>query len=469
MAKWMRNVGTQAVASARGTNLTARFLAEIFKTLGFTATEVGGWSSNYIVQEPGGANGFQVDSTKPREVYDPLGRFTQAMADNQYCLSLRGGLLNDDQNTSMWRITEYVDANHVKVDTLSWNPYGWVTDTQLAGNVIDFDANLLTVSDQIDLDAPAAMGRWRIRMIYQGSSNLAVDVAPMYNPLAITAAGTPDAITGTAPTMTVTIVGLIGKLNKHMVGTNITIAGAANANDDGTFPITAFDTTTGAVTYTNALGVGDANFTGTATIAGITTFTNTIEFGNYYNRRSRISVYADDDVVHIYYTNRQSNNGNTYPYNWLSVGRLLGAATEDSDPVFFFGDATISGTKYPWEVEIRMLDGAVGPADIMGYMTYWIRDWSITSDDSAFCRQFSRRLVNGSPGKMIMIEPWVVLADTAVVGACVRGRFPKFRLAYTGLDKLRPVDAAGTWVHFIWGFFYPMNGPEDNLPMLTEW
>lgn len=473
MARWIRNLGTQAVSDSWGTHMTAMVIYNIFKMLGWTVADNGdtAWANTLLINDAGGGGigtGFEVDATDPRVIYDTQGRFTQAMADNENTICLFGGVGDYEQNHSMWRIVEYIDANHVKVDPLSWNPFGWATDTQLGGRVINFGAQILAASAWATFDAPSSIGRQRVRIDYISTSVLNVSVAPMYSPLTGNGNGTTDSIGGTAPTMTVTIAALIGKLNKQMIGTNVAIAGATNALDNGTFPITAVDTTTGTITYTNASGVGESGFSGTATVDGITTFTATIDMGNYYCRRMRLSMYADADVIHIYYTNRQGNNSGIYPWNFLSTGRLLGAATGDSDPVFLFGDAVLTSTRWPWNTEIFMLDGGAGPASIQCWMGYWKAHMGIADDDNNFNR-FGRRLINGSPGKVLLLEPWVVLANTAVVGGAVRGRFPKLRLGYTGMDKLRPVDSAGAWVHFVWGHFYPMNGPGDPLPMLTEW
>lgn len=66
--------------------------------------------------------------------------------------------------------------------------------------------------------------------------------------------GNGDDITGTAPNMTLTDAG--ASFVSGMVGAFITIAGAANANDDGEFPITAV-TDANNIVYTNASGVGE--------------------------------------------------------------------------------------------------------------------------------------------------------------------------------------------------------------------
>lgn len=474
MAKWMRNVATQAMTTtARGSHLTALLFSEILKVLGFSATHTGSaWTANYVVQEAGGGGvgtGFQVDATQPRIIYDTQGRFTQAMEDTGMVISLFGGLLNDDKNQSMWKIVEYIDANNVRVDAASFNPFGWTTDTQLGGNIIDFDQQILSNGNFSTFDAPTAMGRYRIRITYTNSGQLDLDIAPMFNTLVGTGNGTTDGIAGAASTWTVTVAALIGKLNKHMPGTNVTIAGATNPGDNGTFLITAINNTTGAITYTNASGVGESGFSGTATVAGISTYTNKIDFGDNVNMRNvRLNMYADDDVVHVYYTSRVVASPATYPYAFWSFGRLANVASGDSDPIFLFAeDYQVATVYYPWDTEIRMLDGAVTPADVRAYMCWWCED-TIVGDDDCFPNIFLRRLVNGSPGKLILIEPNIILNDVPD-GGCLRGTFPKFGLGYIDLDKLRPLDAAGSWVHFNYGHYYPRNGPNDPLPKITEW
>lgn len=468
MAKWVRNWLTPGpTLDSWGTHHHAMMYKELLLAFGWTLNSDDGdpaWTAvgNILVNEPGGgANGFQVSATSPREIYDPLGRFTQAMADDKVSISLFGGALNgglgDDQNHSLWAITEYIDANHVKVDVDGFNPFGWVTDTQLGGRIFRFDGTRLLNGAWAILDSPPGE-RAQVRLDYTGTSNLYVRIAPFGKPLVVTGAGTPDAITGTAPTMTVTIAGLIGKLNKHMVGLNITISGAANANDDGTFPVTAVNTTTGAVTYTNAIGVGDANFTGTATIAAIATTlpAGTGEnFGDYYTRQFRLNAYADSDGLLLYGLNQDGD------FHHCLISKLVDVDPEDSDPWVIWGK---HGFTDPYDtgstVSLWGLNGAVSPAEIRHYFTWLTRNTDI---NVKLVDIFGRRL--DTYGKTPLRSPWIYMADTVTVGAAIRGRVSQLRLGYTSFQNIRPLDASGFWLHWRGGMFVPRNGPQDQLPL----
>lgn len=474
MAKWIRVLGTEVMPSSEGTHLCAMVFSEVLQMLGFTRTDNGdpAWTGNRLIDEAGGGGvgtGFEVDALKPREVYDTQGRFTQSMVDNQATLFLFGGLLNDDQNQSAWRITEFIDANHVKVEGVSWNPYGWVTDTQLGGVVMYANTVELLNGAWAEFDCPPAMGRYRVRIYFVNNGDLQVSVAPMYNDLVVSGNGTTDAIDATGlPTCKITLADAVNKLNKHMVGLNVTIAGATNALDNGTFPITAVDVTTGEISYTNGNGVGEAGFSGTATVDGITTFSTAIQMSDYYLRRMRFNMYADDEAIHMYWTQRQSNNSGIYNYGWLSFVRLSDTAVGDTEPIVVMGDADTGEGRRPWYQEIQGLNGDVVPAVLQHWMTFFKYNRDTSADDNFFM-QFALRLVNGPPGKLMLVEPWLTAPAGTSDGGFIRGRFTKFRVGYTGMERFRPIDSAGTWVHFQTGHFYPRNGPEDNLPMLTEW
>jgi len=475
MARWVRNLGTRpVVSSAWGTTFILSYTIELLRMLGWTLDSDDGdafWAGSCrVIDQAPGVGGFEVDALNPRRIYDPGGRFTQAMADDSYALILRGGAANGgagyEQNQSAWRIVTYIDANNIEVDPNGFSPFGWQTDTQMGGTVLDPVLDKPPGGGWVIYNAPSP-SRAQLRLEYNSDSYLYVTMAPMGQDLVETGNGTTDAIDATgAPTCTVTLASLAGRLNKHMPGTNITIAGAANALDDGTFPITAIDNATGEVTYTNANGVGDASFSGTVTIDGIATFTDQIDIGSYYMIEARWNMYADDDGFHMYWHQQQQNTGTRYK-SFFSCAKLVDVASGDTDPWYVRGDAQIGSNK-PWEQELylKMLDGAVAPASITGYPTYWKRDWD-QDDGVCYANQFGMRVENGSPGKTLLVEPWVVMGDRLNSGACIRGRMSKVAIGYTGFGNSRPVDAAGTWVHFTGGNFFPRNGPNDQLPIFV--
>ena len=90
----------------------------------------------------------------------------------------------------------------------------------------------------------------------------------LIRPAGFSASGTcssSDAISGTAPSMTLTS-GTTRLAQAGCVGQNIVITGATNAANNGTFPITGVTASTGAIAYTNANGVAEATTPCTYTV-----------------------------------------------------------------------------------------------------------------------------------------------------------------------------------------------------------
>jgi len=466
MAKWVRNWLTPITIDSWGSHHSVMMMKELLLAMGWTLNSDNGapaWTAanNILVNEPGGgANGFQVNSLNSREIYDPLGRFTQAMADNKVSISLFGGALNgglgDEQNHSVWAITEYIDANHVKVDPEGFSPFGWVTDTQLGGRITRFDGTILTNGAWAILDGPPGT-RVQVYLEHTSTSYSYIKIAPFGKPLLLTGQGTPDAITGTAPTMKVTLAEAVGRLNKHMVGLNVTIAGAANANDDGAFSITAIDTATGEVSYTNGLGVGDANFTGTATIDAIATQVPAAgrQIGSYYTRQYRMNAYFDDDGGFVYGISQNSD--------WLGVliAKLVGGDVEDSDPWTLWAKNTWSDP-YGTTDSLYGLSGAVVPTEIQEWFSWLCRNTDAFGTGPLYNKQGRRVDIYG---KARLISPWVTMNNNLTVGACIRGRVSQIALGYTSFENIRPFDSAGVWLYWRGGLFVPRNGPQDQLPL----
>lgn len=462
MARWLRNWQTPYTSDAWGAHHMAMAYKELFLAAGYTVNSDDGdpaWTSalNILVDDAGGGGigtGFEVSAGTPRKIYDTQGRFTQAMVDDECSIRLTGGLLNDDQNQSIWRIVEYIDANHVRVDADGFNPFGWVTDTEVGGKIFKFNGLQLGNGAWALLDSPSPE-RVQVYIEKNTTGITRARIAPFGKPYAGTAQ-TGDTIGGAAPNMTLNIAA--GKFNKHMVGLNVTIVGATTPANDGTFPITAVSPT-GQITYTNAGGVAEA------LVAGVTTFSvqaistqvpaASVNVGDYYTNRCRLNAYAEDGKVISYGRNQDSD------WNTLHVSKLVGADSEDTDPWFIYGGHNVFNPYSNVDV-MWALDGAATPAEIKQFLTF-PQQTDSKNEAIAFHRLFGRRV--NSFGKTPVREPYVVMDNTITVGACVRGRFPFIRLGYIDFQILRPIDAAGTWLHWTSGMFYPRNGPYDPLPI----
>jgi len=464
MAKWVRNWQTPYTADGWGGHHNTMMIKELCLVAGYTVDSDDGdsaWTSasNILVNEPGGANGFQVSAGSPREIYDPLGRFTQAMVDDECSIGLRGGVLDDDQNHSLWRIVEYLDANHVRVDSDGFNPFGWVTDTQLAGRIFKFSGLQLTSGAWVILDSPDPE-RVQIKVEKDSTTNCYVQIAPFGKPHQGTAqAG--DTIGGTAPDMTLNIAA--AKFNKHMVGLNVTISGAPTPANNGTFPITAVGST-GQITYTNASGSVEGITGATFSVQEISTLvpSTPINCGDYYTNRLRVNAYIDDGSFILYTMNQDADPdpGADTDFMSLVVGKLTGTDDGDTDPWCVAGGIAVVD---PYNWYLYGLNGAATPAQISHWITY-PQQHTVKTRTTAYHTLFGRRV--NVLGKTPLRVPYIVMDDTASVGACIRGRLSLLRVGYNGFETLRPLDSAGTLLHWKNGMFVPRNGPNDPLPLL---
>jgi len=460
MAKWIRNWHTPYVIDSRGGHYVAMVMKEIFLVAGYTVNSDDGdaaWTNvlNILVNELGGANGFQVDSTKPREIYDPLGRFTQAMVDDECGIGLRGGVLDDDQNHSLWRITEYIDANHVKVDVDGWNPHGWVTDNQLAGRIVKFDGDYLPSAAWVLLDGPpGSVAQVKLDVVNYTNSCM-IRLAPMGKPYAGSGVGG-DTIGGAAPTMTLNIAA--GEFNKHMAAATVTIAGSTTPANDGAFPVSAVSPA-GQITYTNAAGVAEA-FTGTFSVSGISTLVPAAgkQLAETYINRFRLNAYIDGGDVLVYGQNQDKD------YMHIDVCKLVGADAEDTAPYVISAIYSVSWLIYSYTTAYYFvgLDAAIAPAEIIHYMTFHGR-YDGLAESTCYHNRFGRRVDEDVDAQMI--EGYLCMANTATVGAVVRGRVPHIRLTWTGFELKRIFDSAGDWIHYANGLLVPRNGPDDPLPL----
>lgn len=176
---WVRNCLSPFTQDARGCNHVI-LISELLRVAGYTYNSDDGdpnWAANELVDEPGGANGFQVQAAAPRVIYDPLGRFTAAMAGTDSdgaCIALRA---TNEANRSVWKITEYIDANHVKIDEKGVNPDAWVDESGIPGRIFTQNAGVFGNDSWVLLDAPSP-SKLQARINYTTSSWIDLFVRP---------------------------------------------------------------------------------------------------------------------------------------------------------------------------------------------------------------------------------------------------------------------------------------------------
>jgi hypothetical protein len=179
-----------------------------------------------------------------------------------------------------------------------------------------------------------------------------------------------------------------------------------------------------------------------------------ITYADSADLKHTMHMVADGPNVAIWWSTEDVS------FEFVMWGKLLDADTADSDPNFIIGRAAAEAVDlvaYP----MYMLDGA--NANIIAYPTF-IKPNSYYSYDWGFHRWFNSRLANN--GNAFLRSPWVCLANTLTVGACVRGRLPLIAQSYFDYERLRPMDAAGDWLHTYMGIMVPRNGPDDQLPLV---
>jgi len=186
-----------------------------------------------------------------------------------------------------------------------------------------------------------------------------------------------------------------------------------------------------------------------------------VGFGAYYMVRSRINGYYDG-VNGMVFTAHWSSNSATYSSSMFAFGKLLDAAPADTDPVFLLSNNNGMTSNSLQALSIRMLDSVLG--QIEAYAT-WLK--TQTGAATSLYNVFGRRVFAPS-GVAAIRSPWVVLNDTASVGACVRGRLPMFRATYQGFEQWTPMDIAGTLQHYNNGIVIPRNGVDDPLIMWPQ-
>lgn len=176
----------------------------------------------------------------------------------------------------------------------------------------------------------------------------------------------------------------------------------------------------------------------------------------YYTTRMRLNFCFDGVQSLMYYLENYNSPQWT---GMLFVGHLLDVDAADTNPGFFFGTANMAAV-LPWNIPMATLNSV--DAAIVAYPTT-IKKYLADDDSESYETKFPRRLVNGRPGFAALRSPWVCLDNTAIVGACVRGRLPLVRIGYTGWEKLSPMDTPGNWFHLHSGLVVPRNGPNDPM------
>lgn len=178
---FVRNLRTPTLTATWSAHATVLYVRELLLLAGWTDQSITGgpigpsadpaWAATLIVSEPGGATGFDVVGTSPRIIYDPLGRFTQTMADDSYSIFLYG-----TSNRGGWSIFRYIDANHVEIASDGAPPTGWVNETGMPGRIIDPNQQRLATAISCLLQAPT--GNLQVRLRHNTTSTCLVFARP---------------------------------------------------------------------------------------------------------------------------------------------------------------------------------------------------------------------------------------------------------------------------------------------------
>jgi hypothetical protein len=185
----------------------------------------------------------------------------------------------------------------------------------------------------------------------------------------------------------------------------------------------------------------------------LATETTGITFANSGDLKHIMHMVADGPNVLIWWSTEDT------PFEFVMWGALEGADAADVDPNFILGRASAE-TIPLWAFYMYMLDGA--NANIQAFVTTVKNNWGYRQNSNVFAYQGSRL---SQDGYAYIRSPWVVLANTITVGACLRGRLPLVGQTYT-YERLRPLDSGGDWLHIYQGTLVPRNGPYDQLPLV---
>jgi len=167
----------QPRSGTAGTMIRCWFFREALLAAGWSENSNDGdpnWASatNLVLSIAAGVNGLSVSALYPREVYSPNGDFL----DTHVGLILNLDATND-QNRGLWRISEYIDANTVKVDPVGWFTQGWATESGMAARLTTGDGGNLSNGAWSLMDSPAGYNV-QVRIYFQDVSHCYVYVRP---------------------------------------------------------------------------------------------------------------------------------------------------------------------------------------------------------------------------------------------------------------------------------------------------
>lgn len=180
-------------------------------------------------------------------------------------------------------------------------------------------------------------------------------------------------------------------------------------------------------------------------------------FATYNDNWFRFNLIADGpDVVII------QNTGAGYNQRMLFSGLLDNVVSGDNDPAFL--------TKLEHDISIYYNDNDIDMMNHLGTMVvakFGIEKtdhnayMSGLDDEARIASKHGWRLMNGRPGKA-----WGEVLDVIMTGPSgqyIRGKAPLLRYSYEGWEEIRPIDAAGTLMHWDMGQIIPYNGSGDPL------
>jgi hypothetical protein len=375
---FVRNLKTPTFSS-KNAHALVMYYKEFLLLSGYTVASESAdaaFSTCITLVRAAGVGGFEVNSANPRIIYDPGGGFIPTHQTNEAAIALYGTL---GKNRSMYRILNYIDANHVEIDPDGEPPGGWVTETQMAGRVLDMKAATLSSGSYTLLQAP--IGNLQVRLLDYNSQYLEAFVRPKGG------AGTATEVPSAGVNIGYTSHTFL-RMNAVLDGKNAVM----------------METGDGSASYNGIVFVGEL-----------------------------------DDVV-----------------------------LADTDPGFIQTYGNIAyASAWPWTWPMYMLNGAGSPAQITAYPMVLKRAGGNNTTTDSYAYLPGAKLENGLPGHLILRKLPVALDNTITVGACRRGTMPIVRICNLSMERYRPIDTLGNWIHWAQGFVLPRNGEYDRLPIIA--